>query len=418
MNRVCFIAPLARPLIEPTFQCDFGGAEVRALNFARGLARRRDFKVDFVLRSYQNEDPRQIGELTAHFEKATAPIARVRDLPRDHTFLWKLAEIQFRKLQRKVEKKRQPDEPEEPKTLPFFSDLPADVLCVMGVHHYAANVVQSGRASGKRSVLFLASETDLDERYNEDSVNDYRQKSHMCRFALQNADLIVAQTERQQSLLAERFARDSTVIGNPIDLSLDNKSEEPPIQGDYILWVGRADTFSKRADKFFEIARRCSDVQFVGVMNRRDRGTFEKLMASVPSNVRIVEHVPFSQVENYFAHADALLNTSDAEGFPNAFLQAGKYGVPILSLTVDPNKMLSRHECGLLGTGDIATMARLLQQMWDQRKHTYRDLYSKNVSRYVEEHHSLDDRLDELQAVLERLLHDAESTRSTSPRAA
>ena len=225
MIRVCFIAPLARPLIEPAFQCDFGGAEVRALNFARGLARRRDCEVDFVLRSYRNEASRSVGEITAHFEKETEPIPRTRDLPRDHTFLWKFGEIQLKKLQRKIEKRRERGEQIVPTAVPLFCDLPSDVLCVMGVHHYAANVVHSAKTSGKRSVLFLASETDLDERYNEHSLNDYRQQSHMCRFALQNADLIVAQTERQKSLLADRFNRESTVIHNPIDLSKDNASD-------------------------------------------------------------------------------------------------------------------------------------------------------------------------------------------------
>ena len=144
----------------------------------------------------------------------------------------------------------------------------------------------------------------------------------------------------------------------------------------------------------------------------------DRLISDVPRNVRIVEQVPYSKIEDYFAHAAALLNTSDAEGFPNAFLQAGKYGVPILSLTVDPNEMLSRHECGLLGRGDMTKMAVLLQQLWDQRKHTYRDLYSKNVSRYVTEHHAIGSRVDELQTALNRLQLNREPSSSITPQAA
>lgn len=55
--------------------------------------------------------------------------------------------------------------------------------------------------------------------------------------------------------------------------------------------------------------------------------------------------------------ANIMVNTSDAEGFPNPTLEAWSVGVPVVSPTVDPGGVFERHGLGL-STGTEAQLAR------------------------------------------------------------
>lgn len=402
MVQVCFATPLVRPLLDPDFAGDFGGAEVRALTFARGLAAAADVEVSMLLHAHQKTRPRQYGLIRGYFLPQPAPIPRTRELPRDITFLWNVGKIATRKWARSLRKRGERMRALKPRVLPTLAHIPADGICVFGVHHFAADVVASARSRNRKSILFLASDTDLDARYLEDgpSQNDYGQESFMCRYVLTHADLIVAQTDSQQRLLWERFGRRSSVIRNPIDLSPPTAADRPRDQP-YVLWVGRADTFSKRADKCLDLARRCPEVNFVLILNKRNERVFAELTADLPANVMVVERVPHGEIDRFFQHAVAVLNTSDAEGFPNAFLQAGRFGVPVVSLTVDPGEMLSRHRGGACCHGDLDEMAAQLQKIWTN--HELRAEHSHHIANYVRQYHERDARVRELRAALDVL---------------
>ena len=398
-HRICFVSPLARPILEPEFQCDFGGAEVRAVNFAGGLARKPGFEVSMVLRSYRNEPPRRIGSVTAYFETADAPIKRTQDLPRDVFFPWNVLRAKWQKLDRSIRKRWQTDSACDSQQQRLVAEVPADVIACFGVQQYSAKIVRAARQAGKKSVLFIAHDQDLDfDRFRE-IRETYGGNDSTYRQVVETADHIVCQTPHQQQLLQSNFQRRGDVVRNPIDLGQCVEPTEPC--GSYILWVGRADTFFKRADKMLELARRCPVVPFVAIMNRRNPDMFRTLVSQAPENVRIVEHVPYEEIENYYANATALLSTSVGEGFPNAFLQAGKYGQPILSLDVDPGEMISQHGCGVTTRGDLDALERALKSMWNHRDGDYRRKFSENIRRYVCTYHDLDDRMEELKQIVQ-----------------
>ena len=188
------------------------------------------------------------------------------------------------------------------------------------------------------------------------------------------------------------------MIRNPIDLS--NRVTTNSASGEYILWVGRADTFFKRADKMLQLAAMCPDISFVAIMNKRNQRVYDALTNDAPPNVDIVTHVPYREIERYYANATALLSTSEGEGFPNAFLQAGKYGQPILSLNVDPGEMISTHACGLLANGDMDAMAWMLTDLWQNKNAPQRTKLSTNIRNYVQAYHAFDARINELADVL------------------
>ena len=399
-HRICFVAPLARPILEPGFRCDFGGAEVRAVNFARGLAADPAFEVSMILRSYRRESPRQIGHLNAYFEPAEKPIVRIQELSRNKLFLANLLKVKLQKLRRSLAKRFLPDT-RDAEQQRLIAEIPAKTVACFGVHQYSAQCFAAAKKANKRSLLFIAHDQDLDFEKHRSIAEAYGGDVQSYRQVIELADHLVCQTVEQQQLLRSHFGRDGVVVRNPIDLSA--QAEVKADGGEYILWVGRAETFFKRADKMLELARRSPEIPFVAIMNKRKLDVFRDLVSQAPSNVRIIEHVPYQEIESYYANATALLSTSLGEGFPNAFLQAGKYGQPILSLDVDPGAMIGQHRCGVITHGDMEVMAEELKRMWRQRNDEYRRSYSQSIRRYVETYHDQAGRIEELRQFVEAI---------------
>ena len=83
---------------------------------------------------------------------------------------------------------------------------------------------------------------------------------HWCRYTLEHADLVVVQSPYQRDRLQQELGLASSLIRNPIDL-LQRASAATAAQPT-VLWVGRADTYSKRADVCLELAQHCPDIRF------------------------------------------------------------------------------------------------------------------------------------------------------------
>jgi glycosyltransferase involved in cell wall biosynthesis len=78
---------------------------------------------------------------------------------------------------------------------------------------------------------------------------------------------------------------------------------------------------------------------------------FDALRSSAPANLDIVDRVEPRYMPYQFASAIALVNTSQFEGLSNAMLEAGAHGTPVLSLTADPDGMLSQQGGGFAAAG-------------------------------------------------------------------
>jgi glycosyltransferase involved in cell wall biosynthesis len=122
----------------------------------------------------------------------------------------------------------------------------------------------------------------------------------------------------------------------------------------------------------------------------------------VPGNVEIVEQVPFGQMNDYYRQAGALVNTSVFEGFPRAFLEAGRCGVPVLALDVDPDGFLTRGPSGIFASGSLEKMAEGLRLLMSDSEAS-RD-YSRNIKAFVAARQETDAELPQLDALLREVL--------------
>jgi len=403
-------------LFEPSHPSPFGGAEVRAMTFARGLAALEDVDVTFLVGGPgEGRDETRGGlrlRVVAYPPKArglrqrlllpiTEAVERVPGFPwvRIRRFrpdlLWRLPALAAGYLPgfEKISTLPRPDL--------SFDPTPYDVVLCFGVNDRSAGVVAACRRHGVPCVLSVACDHDLSAEYFRGSTHrgPYGESGHLGYLALSRASAVMVQTEEQRELLERRIGREGVLIRNPIDL--ETLAPERP-GGPFALWVGRADSVQKRPDLCLELARGAPEIPFLMIMNRgMEQGLFEKLEASAPENVEIVERVSFTEVEGYFRTARVFINTSVLEGFPNTFLQAAKYEVPILSWQADPDGFLTQEGCGIVAEGEMGAMTGGLEGLW------YDDGKNLEMGRaaraYAERYHALEARASELAALLESL---------------
>ena len=411
--RVCFVAINAYPVIDPSVPGSFGGIETRSWMLAKALATHPDFEVSFLVRhSTRLRTPVVAGvklyllrdrfyqqrvSLLMRLQRCTGfPWMRLRQ-PRLSDMIY-LPLLLILKLLRK---RHSPLAPE-----PTLANCDADLFVTFGVQNHSARIIATAREKRVPSILFLGSDGDIDENYllGKTFTNVYRDQSDVCYWILKNADHILCQTPLQQERLSRLFQRESHIIKNPIDVEEWDRLQQLPLNPRfrtdferYALWVGRADPVHKRPQDLIELARRCPDVSFLMVMNRRDDLLEREIKTNAPANVRIIDHVPFEQIPALFAKATLLINTSELEGFPNTFLQAALSEVPIVSLNVE-EEFLRKTNAGYCANGSLTSCAELINKVWQG------SIPQPTAREHVIQAHDLSNKANELSDYLKHVI--------------
>jgi len=413
----CLTAFNAYSVIDPSAGGAVGGVETRAWMFARALARQPETSVSFVVRHsvmpphLAVEGVTLVPVVDRLFRMREAVSTMVTRSPRfpwlkmngfAPSLLWQLPIVGGDFLRRRLTAGtidyRRPMEP--------IASVDADLFLTFGVVNMtSASVIASAQARSKPAVLFLGSDSDLDERFTPDStyVSPYGDPAPLCAWILANADAIIAQTPWQQETLKARFGRDSVVISNPIDHAEWDRLASTPLSDAetgglrrYVLWIGRAEGIHKRPQLLIEIARQAPDVDFLMVLNPREPVLEAQIRHGAPPNVRILPQVPFPRMPALFARAAALVSTSSLEGFPNVFLQSAISRVPILSLVVAP-EFLQASGAGLAFDGDLVALTGAIRDAWSRES----DADARDGARqYVLQRNGLDAQVRQLHEFL------------------
>jgi glycosyltransferase involved in cell wall biosynthesis len=158
----------------------------------------------------------------------------------------------------------------------------------------------------------------------------------------------------------------------------------------------------KQPELFLDLARRLPQERCVMVLMKD--AVHEDLLAAIKAraaslpNLTLREDLPLSEVDRLMEQAKLFINTSTYEGFPNTFVQAAMRGVPIMSLTVDPDGVLSRHGIGLCAGGSFERLVEATGQVCVSEP-LWKNL-SVRAQVYAREHHDLDRSVRELKQLL------------------
>jgi glycosyltransferase involved in cell wall biosynthesis len=418
-NKVCFVSLYSYPLFNPSTNYLFGGSEIRAFFFGKALADLPEYEVSFIVFDHKQPEVERYGnvkvfrhsyykdhsvspqEVLGDVQGATSELNELgSSLLHDEPIMtikrsvYNCIGFLSEHLKRAFGSVRKGhltigDYRIEPKKIQVYKEVDADIYCVFGVSNFSAEVAAFCKAFDKVFVLFLGSGSDDSEDYfhNSKKVNPYGSLGELCYYAIRKADFLVAQTRSQQVIFKERFQKKSTVISNPIDLSNNKVVNQINNNEKYALWIGKSDRV-KQPEIMVKLAYIFKETKFIMILNCSDLNIFRKIIINIPKNVEVIERLDFESTDNLFRKALVFINTSVFEGFPNTFLQAGKYGVPILSLSVDPDDFIKRYSCGLVADGNFEQLSDGLRVIITDREKARE--FSHNVKRYVSRFHDLE----------------------------
>ncbi|MDB5693183.1 MAG: hypothetical protein JWO81_2246 [Alphaproteobacteria bacterium] len=322
--KLCIVSPQAYPLLQEGGKGYAGGAELQLWNLA-GFCRASGIDVDFIV-----DAP---GGPRTEWREG---VRIVKSFTRGDRTKLRAAKALGR----------------------FVADLfmsKADVYVTSCAGAPAGVIAMVARLAGKRFVYRTAHEIDCNGVYERQNGLRGRLYGH----GLRAAHRVVTQNEEHRTFLAARGVL-PVVIRNGFFIGGPPPADAPrPIDA---LWVARSDAW-KNPDMFLDVAEAMPDRHFLMISPRgNDHGFFERIAerADRLPNLRFIAGAPFAETAAYFGQAKLFVGTSEAEGFPNTYLQACMAGTPIVTYKVNPDSFVTRQEIGLCADGSFE---RLLEQV-------------------------------------------------------
>jgi glycosyltransferase involved in cell wall biosynthesis len=265
----------------------------------------------------------------------------------------------------------------------------------------------------RRGLIFAAAN-------NLDFLDQWSRRTRIYAFGVRSAHAVVVQSKEQETLARRRFPRIRKLVRIP------SFADEPPPTAprrdpSAFLWVGRLVDY-KRPLLYADLAKALPDLRFVLIplrplyyaAERECLAQLEELATRIP-NLEVGESLPHAQLVEELAGAVALVNTALHEGVPNTFLEAWGQGVPVLTLSFDPDGVVHERGLGVSANGSWERFVAGASELWNGRLE--RDDLAQRARSHVRDVHSVERVGAQWQALVESLtssVADCESSHAVS----
>jgi glycosyltransferase involved in cell wall biosynthesis len=353
-TRICFVAHLAYGAFAGGTHGFIGGVERQAALMARSFAK-RGYSVCVLTWDEGQEDGAEIDGV--RILKMCRQEAGVRGL----RFFW----------------------PKWTSLIAAMERADADIYYQNCGEYVTGQVALWCRRHGRKFIYSVASDPDCDARLPE--MHKGRERV-LYRYGLKHADRVIVQTRRQQEMLQSGFKRDSVLIPMPCPGPSEDEyagHEQARNDSQRVLWIGRICEV-KRPDRLLDLAEACPDVNFDFVGPAADTEYCRRVCERAKTLRNVVLHGPAARerVSEFYRKARIMCCTSDYEGFPNTFLEAWSYGLPIVS-TFDPDHLIVQNNMGIVASDqqELVSGIRMFlgdSQRWRQASQAARQYYLCN----------------------------------------
>ena len=352
-QKVCFVCQGGYPLISTNENLKYvGGAELMQLLIGKEIVKKR-FDISFII--YDEE-----GETKPEFKKIniikTYPFERNINFLNKIRFIWKaLKEAN--------------------------SDIyiqAGGVIAVVAIFCFIKK---------RKYIKWVASDKNVVLEGLDRKTPFFLKIGHYIDIKL--AKQVIAQNEFQKQIVKNKFKKNCIKIKNPIDIPNKNIEFMKKNEEKNVLWVGTIRSI-KQPKLYLKLARMLPKYNFKIIGGRADTEPklYDKICEEVKDipNVEFFGFIPYDRMHEYYKKASVLVNTSEAEGFPNIFLEAWINYVPVVSLNVDPDEVICNNKLGF----HSKTFKQMISDL-DLLLNNYniRKQMGENGRKYVEENHDL-----------------------------
>src|SRR3989338_2802453 len=341
---ICFTSFAAYPLFHPEYVAPHGGAEVELFFLAKKFAEKKN-TVHMV-----------VGDLGQPKIETVENVRLWRGIPiQQSTVLFGIM-----------------------RTLSLFrtwKDINADIYLVKGAGGITFQLALFCTLYKKKYIMKTSHKKNIDLSLKKKPYHAFY------RWALTRADAVIVQNKEDIGIIQQNYHIAAKVIKNYHPIPPPRKPASPgtPLM---LVWVGRI-TSIKRPHLFLDLAKKFPEHVFRMIGFISDTALWQKIKKEserIP-NLTIITNEPHHKMDQHYQQASLLVSTSSLEGFPNTFIEAMKWGVPIASLSVNPDQCITKHALGIVGNDDLEYFANQLKTLIENPKMIHQ--YGKNAYHYA-----------------------------------
>ncbi|MDQ5976294.1 MAG: hypothetical protein QG664_207 [Patescibacteria group bacterium] len=221
---------------------------------------------------------------------------------------------------------------------------------------------------------------------NINGFTDSRGYGYLYRRLINHIDCFILQNDQDIPTFHSSFTFTQKVLVIRNLQTIPQTDPLPQERRKNCLWVGRSEEI-KDPRLFIEVAKLLPESSFVMIAPETNKALFHDLKKSAQEvrNLRFIPGLDRESLMPFFAEALFLINTSQAEGFPNVILEALKHGTPIISARLDFDSILKKHGCGII-SGDspeqiVKTINGVSKTAWSA--------YSQNAYAFSQKHFNI-----------------------------
>lgn len=253
-----------------------------------------------------------------------------------------------------------------------------DEIIIFGVHSFNLFVFRClSFLSRKKVVLFLTSDDNVSDATfdNKSNIKFDNYKSYIRHhfILLNKIKKIVCQNDYQMSKLQKNFKKKVVNLKSPTEIFDTPKINLCNKEFDFI-WIGKIDLV-KDFNYLIKLVKKFPDFNFVIFIS-----AINLSKKKIPYDFINLENIKYFKYANnefvyeYIKKSRFLINTSKFEGFPNTFLEAMKYRVPVISLNVNPNEIFDIYNIGFFANSEKNLFENIILSTKDLSENEYKKI--------------------------------------------